>query len=116
GICTALGIVDEVISPTFTLINRYGGRPLVHHLDFYRIEPEHDLGDIAVEDVLDELDAGRTLLLVEWPQLIAPLLPRRIELLAVPGRAPEDRVWYARGEPELPAPVAALFTPVVPSC
>ncbi len=116
GICAALGIDDEVISPTFTLINRYGSRPTVHHLDFYRIEPDHDLGDIGVEEVLDELDAGRTLLLVEWPQLLVPWLPRRVELLAVPGDAPEDRVWYARGEPELPAVVARLFTPVAPSC
>jgi len=106
GLCEALAVGDEVISPTFTLVNRYRG---VHHLDFYRVEPEHDLDDIGVEDILDELDRGRTLLVVEWPNLLAPWLPRRLELLAVPDADPDTRTWYVRGVPDLAASVAALF-------
>ena len=50
-----LGLDDEVVSPTFTLVNRYPGPVTVDHLDFYRVEPEHDLGDIGVHEILDEL-------------------------------------------------------------
>jgi tRNA threonylcarbamoyladenosine biosynthesis protein TsaE len=108
GICAALGIDDEVVSPTFTLVNRYRGRVTVDHLDFYRIEPDHDLGDIGVHEILDELDAGRTLLVAEWPALLVPLLPRRVELLVTPGAAPELRGWRVRGVPDLPPAWAAL--------
>ena len=116
GLCEALGSAGEVVSPTFTLVNRYPGRITVDHLDFYRVEPDHDLGDIGVYEILDELDAGQTLLVVEWPRLLAPLLPGRIELLAIPGTEPDARTWYVLGVPELPAEWAALFPEVVPAC
>jgi len=116
GLCAALGCDDEVVSPTFTLVNRYRGRITIDHLDFYRIEPEHDLGDIGVHELLDELDAGRTLLVVEWPRLLAPLVPRRVELLVLPGEDPQERHWYLRGEPDLPAAWRALTPPKDASC
>ncbi len=108
GLCTALGVVDEVTSPTFTLANRYEGRLVVHHLDFYRIGPEADLADIGVDALLDEIDAGEAVLVAEWPQRLAPLVKRRLELLVLPGATPEERIWHLRGVPELPAPWAAL--------
>jgi len=116
GLCEALGSAGEVVSPTFTLVNRYPGRVTVDHLDFYRVEPDHDLGDIGVHEILDELDARRTLLVAEWPRLLAPLLPEYIELLAVPGTEPEERVWHVRGVPELLAAWADLFPEVVSAC
>jgi tRNA threonylcarbamoyladenosine biosynthesis protein TsaE len=116
GLCAALDVAEDVLSPTFTLVNRYHGRLIVDHLDFYRVEPGHDLGDIGVHEMLDELEAGRTVLLAEWPQLLLPLLPRRIELLAVAGDEPDLRTWYARGLPDLPRPCAALFPEAVAPC
>jgi len=116
GFCEGLGIADEVISPTFTLVNRYGGRLAVNHLDFYRIEPDDDLTDIGVDEILDELDLGTARLLVEWPNLLLPWLPARVELLGLPSDHASTRRWYVRGEPELPAAVAALFPELNPSC
>lgn len=113
GLCEALGVGDEVISPTFTLVNNYRG---VHHLDFYRVEPDHDLNDIGVEEILAEVDDRRTLLVAEWPNLLVPWLPERLELLALPGDEPDTRVWYARGLPDLAAAVAAIFTEPNPTC
>jgi tRNA threonylcarbamoyladenosine biosynthesis protein TsaE len=109
GLCEALGVNEEVTSPTFTLVNRYRGRLTVAHLDFYRIEPDHDLDDIGVHEVLDELADGRLCLLAEWPELLRPLLPDRMELLAVGGADPQERLWCLRGVPELPAPYAQIF-------
>jgi len=118
GLCAGLGLQDEVISPTFTLVNRYPGRVTVDHLDFYRIEPDADLDDIGVLELLDELADRRTLLVAEWPNLLAPLVPERLELLALPpaGGAADERVWYVRGVPALPAALAALFPEEVRGC
>ena len=48
GMCRGLEVIQDVVSPTFTLVNSYDGRLLVHHLDFYRIEPGDNLMDIGV--------------------------------------------------------------------
>jgi len=111
GLCRGLGIAGEVVSPTFTLVNTSPGRPTVHHLDFYRVEPDHDLADIGVPDILDEVWDGQAVAVVEWP---GPLLPAlagapRIELLALPGAAPDERIWHLRAEPALPPGWAELF-------
>ena len=43
GLCAELAVTEEVVSPTFTLVNTYSGRLDVYHLDFYRVEADHDL-------------------------------------------------------------------------
>ncbi len=111
GFCAGLGVGGEIVSPTFTLVNTYPGRPTVHHLDFYRVEPQHDLTDIGVPDILDEVWDGRAVAVVEWP---GPLLPAlgdepRVELLVLPGAAPDERIWHLRGVPAVPPGWAALF-------
>lgn len=108
ALCVALGVTDEVTSPTFTLANRYEGRLVVHHLDFYRLGPEADLADVGVETVLDEVEGGEAVLVAEWPERLAPLLKSRLEFLVLPGAAPEDRLWHLRGIPALPDPWTVL--------
>lgn len=107
GVGEALGVTDEVVSPTFTLVNSFAGRLRLHHLDFYRVEAEHDLADIGVPDLLDEVLDGAAVLLAEWPVPLRPALAGIpcLELLALPGDSPDARVWHLRGEPEAP-PVA----------
>jgi tRNA threonylcarbamoyladenosine biosynthesis protein TsaE len=67
GIVSAATRVDphDVVSPTFTLINRYDGTYPVFHADLYRLE------DSAVDDseLLDSLEAGGALV-VEWAEKI----------------------------------------------
>jgi len=68
GVVRGRGVVaDEVSSPTFTLIQEYGGGA-VYHVDLYRLQPEEvdDLG-------LEELPESGGLLCIEW----ADRLPRR---------------------------------------
>jgi tRNA threonylcarbamoyladenosine biosynthesis protein TsaE len=108
GLCAALGIAEEVTSPTFTLANRYAGRLVVHHLDFYRIEPQADLDDIGVDAVLEEVESGEAVLVAEWPARLEPLVRRRLEVLILPGETPEMRLWYLRGVPDLAPAWAAL--------
>ncbi|MCP4291875.1 MAG: tRNA (adenosine(37)-N6)-threonylcarbamoyltransferase complex ATPase subunit type 1 TsaE [bacterium] len=113
GLCSGLNLDEEVVSPTFTLVNTYSGSPfLVHHLDFYRVEPEHELDDIGVPHILDEVFSRRAIALIEWPEPILPELgphEPRVELLSLPGETADTRTWHLRGVPEIPEPWRDLF-------
>lgn len=110
GLCAALDVTEDVTSPTFTLINRYAGRLVVLHVDFYRIEDDANLADIGVEALLEEVEDGGAVLVAEWPRRLAPLVPSRLEFLVLPGDGPADRVWHLRGVPQLPPAWLALTT------
>jgi tRNA threonylcarbamoyladenosine biosynthesis protein TsaE len=56
--------VDEVSSPTFTLINQYSGRVKVYHIDLYRIEPGAIEG-LGLEEIFDDPNAA---VIVEWAE------------------------------------------------
>lgn len=73
AICKALGVQDNVNSPTFTIINEYKsakGFP-IYHFDFYRINRLQEAYDIGTEDYF----SGSGLCLIEWPEKIAEILP-----------------------------------------
>ncbi|OGH91153.1 MAG: tRNA (adenosine(37)-N6)-threonylcarbamoyltransferase complex ATPase subunit type 1 TsaE, partial [Candidatus Magasanikbacteria bacterium RIFOXYD12_FULL_33_17] len=55
GIAKGLGITDEIVSPTFTLMNVYENGKLVH-IDTYRLENAGGLLEIGVEDYLGQAD------------------------------------------------------------
>lgn len=65
GIVAGLGAVqaEEVTSPTFTLVHKYGQGARVYHVDLYRITDFNDLETLGLEDVLAEPGV----VLVEWP-------------------------------------------------
>lgn len=73
AICRALGVSDEVNSPTFSIINEYrdrNGRP-IFHFDFYRIETPEETLDLGLDEYFDS-DA---LCLMEWPENVEAFLP-----------------------------------------
>lgn len=73
NLCGKLGVNDEVNSPTFALVNEYQTETLdsVFHFDFYRIKSLEEVFDIGYEDYF----YGGSLCLLEWPELIDPLMP-----------------------------------------
>ena len=73
--CQFLGVQSLTSSPTFSLVNEYvylenGVEKLIHHLDLYRLKDLDEALDIGVEDYLYDDDYC----LIEWPQIIEPLL------------------------------------------
>ncbi|MEO8561361.1 MAG: tRNA (adenosine(37)-N6)-threonylcarbamoyltransferase complex ATPase subunit type 1 TsaE [bacterium] len=94
AICEGYGVVGDVTSPTFALINEYESpRSPVHHVDLYRLDKPEQLDSIG----WDELFGGRAVVLVEWPERAGDRLPPgRVSLLLqhLPDD-PERRLFYA---------------------
>ena len=66
GLAAGFGVndVDEVSSPTFTLINQYSGRIRIYHIDLYRIETGA-LDGLGLEEIFDDPSAA---VIVEWAE------------------------------------------------
>jgi tRNA threonylcarbamoyladenosine biosynthesis protein TsaE len=62
GICTGLGVSDEVTSPSFVLAEEYAGAFPVLHFDLYRLESVDEVARIGLFDAID----GRNVIIVEW--------------------------------------------------
>ncbi len=76
----------EVASPSFSLCNLYPTHPPVAHVDLYRTglaANSAPAADLALSDeVLELVDAGETLVIIEWAEFFPPdCLPEaRLEL------------------------------------
>ena len=67
--------IEEVTSPTFTLIHEYG--EALYHIDLYRLEEAKEVESLG----LDELFERDALILIEWGERFPELLPpERIEI------------------------------------
>ena len=44
--------IEEVTSPTFSIVNTYSGEVQINHFDFYRIKKVVELYDIGFEEYL----------------------------------------------------------------
>ncbi len=77
GLAEGLGVTDDIVSPTFTLMNIYTLPPNPSHLrqlvhvDTYRLKTEQELIDIGIEDYLGDPE---TICVIEWPEKIEGLL------------------------------------------
>ena len=62
GVIGGLGVSEEVLSPTFILVEEYKGDLPVFHFDLYRLE---DVAEVEQTGLFDAVD-GRNVVLVEW--------------------------------------------------
>lgn len=93
GFGRALGVVEPITSPTFTLHNRHHGRLELNHLDVYRVEHLDEVVDLALAEVLDS-DA---VTVIEWGETIrAALHVEYLEVRLELGEGDDDRVVTAR--------------------
>jgi tRNA threonylcarbamoyladenosine biosynthesis protein TsaE len=79
GIVRGLGAaeLDQVSSPTFTLVHEYGVERTVYHIDLYRLETQREAEALGFEEILDR----EAVALIEWGERFPALLPAgRIEI------------------------------------
>jgi tRNA threonylcarbamoyladenosine biosynthesis protein TsaE len=94
GVAGALGVSQPVVSPSFTIVREYDGRVPLVHVDVYRIGTIQELHDLGFEEVVRD-DA---ITLVEWGDVIDPLLPReRLDVRLVAGDADDERLVELEG-------------------
>jgi len=74
GFTKALGINEAVKSPTFLLIKKYAAQDKRHlyHIDCYRVNDYHELLSLEIEEILKD---PSNIVLIEWAERIAPILP-----------------------------------------
>ena len=80
GFLEALGAARPYVSPTFVIMKQYDlaepsptGVARVYHMDAYRIDDPAEMERLGFEEWTAD-PAG--VVLVEWPERIAPLLPQ----------------------------------------
>lgn len=96
GIGRGLAVEGQVNSPSFVLENQYQGRETLFHVDLYRLEDVEELDDLGLWDY-----AERGVLVIEWPERGAELLPGDglvIELRYGDGDRVRKLTFLARGE------------------
>lgn len=71
GIASGYGVMDDVTSPTFALMNTYEGTngPL-YHFDLYRLDDESELENIGFYEFTED-----TVSIVEWADKFPDALP-----------------------------------------
>ena len=65
GVCSALGVREEVTSPSFVIATEYHGTMKIVHIDLYRL-PCGQVDDLPIEEYI--ADNGVTL--IEWADRI----------------------------------------------
>lgn len=73
GIISGLGAgsMEEVLSPTFSLIHEYEGPPKVYHIDLYRLDRVPELETLGLDDLWEQ----NAIVLIEWGEKFAEQLP-----------------------------------------
>jgi tRNA threonylcarbamoyladenosine biosynthesis protein TsaE len=75
GIANAIGIKENITSPTFTIIKEYEGELPLYHMDVYRLDGNTDgIG-------IDEYFTKGGVVVIEWSESIKSILPdERLEI------------------------------------
>ncbi|MCK5458219.1 MAG: tRNA (adenosine(37)-N6)-threonylcarbamoyltransferase complex ATPase subunit type 1 TsaE [Melioribacteraceae bacterium] len=70
--------INNVTSPSFSIVNEYIGTKKIYHFDFYRLKKIEELYDIGFEEYLIDEEA---IVLIEWGNLMEEILPKnRLEI------------------------------------
>ncbi len=86
GIALALDI-DDIASPTFTIVREHSGRIDLFHFDAYRLSCGDELYDIGFDDYLRR----NGVVLMEWANNVADALPPNRLDITISGSGEDER-------------------------
>jgi tRNA threonylcarbamoyladenosine biosynthesis protein TsaE len=73
NVCLQFGI-ENVSSPSFSIVNEYHNGKNIVHFDFYRVKKIEELYDIGFEDYVMSDEA---ILFIEWANMFTEILPKK---------------------------------------
>jgi len=95
GIAEGLSISEDITSPTFALSHHYysGKIPLIH-IDLYRLDNSAMAKEFYMSEEA-EADENKAILVIEWPELIQPLLDNywKIEINYAKNSGRNYQIW-----------------------
>lgn len=102
ALADALGLPDEVASPTFILVMEHESDTAelsLYHFDVYRLEDEEDF----LASGLDEYFERGGVCVIEWPERIASILPKNTTLIRLmkPDSDSDERIAEIHTEEDL---------------
>lgn len=94
GVAKALGVLENIVSPTFVIEKIYAldfaSRPLTHliHIDAYRLEKSSELLRLGWNEIISD---PNNLILIEWPENVAEIMPEHVKIRLKPLENPDSR-------------------------
>jgi tRNA threonylcarbamoyladenosine biosynthesis protein TsaE len=99
GVLNALGFdIDEVTSPSFTLVNLYKTEKFdVYHIDFWRLDENSDVASaVGLEDILEDETA---IVIIEWSERLKKIVfPNKIIRVSIEGDGDDARRIVVNGK------------------
>lgn len=88
SVVEAFGIKDDVVSPTFTIMNEYGnGR--IYHFDLYRL---NSYEEFEATGAMEQMFSG-AISMVEWPEVIGfECFPKEAIVVKILKKSDKERV------------------------
>ena len=75
ALCEALGVKEDVTSPTFTIVNEYNGKYKVNHFDMYRVNSIMEAMEFGFDEMIRDRDSIN---IIEWPEVVMDILPSEV--------------------------------------
>jgi tRNA threonylcarbamoyl adenosine modification protein YjeE len=102
GFLSALGVAEEVPSPTFTLVQAYDtAKGPVWHFDLYRLRQPEEVPELGFEEA-----SAAGIVLVEWPERLGSWRPADGLTVALEIAGPGRRSATLTGGGDWPARLA----------
>ena len=91
-IAQGLGISDNIVSPTFTIVREYtSGRLPLYHFDVYRLADSEEMFDIGAEEYFYEKGG---VCVIEWADIVEDILPADTKYIYIEYGASEGERIY----------------------
>lgn len=85
---------DEVVSPTFVLVQQHFGERTIAHIDAYRLRDDDEFLELGPEEIFETAD----ITLIEWADRIAACLPPGRLMIDVEVTGETSRRFVIRGD------------------
>ena len=92
GIARALGITENITSPTYTIINEYrcnNNRITLYHIDAYRLSGDDDFNSTGAGECI----GGEGITIIEWSERLPRSIPPDAITIHITITGPQSRVF-----------------------